>query len=138
MTVIKHKRGAGAPPAAGLEVGELAIDIADAKLYTKIGADVVELGGGGGTGAGMVISETEPANPVDGMQWMDATTAIVWVWDEDKWLEFPAGKGGPSGGTYTLPVSLRGGDIELPLNQDSTRLIVDTRSGPVELPLMAA
>ena len=47
MTVIKHKRGAGAPPAAVLEVGELAIDIADAKLYTKIGPDVVELGGGG-------------------------------------------------------------------------------------------
>ena len=50
MTVIKHKRGAGAPPAAVLEVGELAIDIADAKLYTKIGPDVVEIGAGGSSG----------------------------------------------------------------------------------------
>ena len=141
MTIIKHKRGSGVPLATELEVGELAIDTIAGKLYTKAGGSVVELGGGSSdsTGAGMVISATEPANPVDGMQWMDATTAIVWVWDEDKWLEFPAGKGGDSSNTtYTLPVSVRGGDIQLPLNEDSTKLIVDTRSGPIELPLMAA
>jgi len=142
MTVIKHKRGAGVPSPSGLDVGELAIDIAAAKLYTKIGGSVVELGGGSSdaTGAGMVISETEPVSKVTGMQWMDSTTAIVWVWDDDKWLEFPAGKGGSnSGGAYTLPVGLRYGDmIELPLNADSTMLEVITRNGPVELPLLAA
>jgi len=139
MTIIRHKRGVGIPKAEDLATGEIAIDTATGTAYTKAAGNVVPIGGdGGGTGAGMVISATEPANPVDGMQWMDATTAIVWVWDEDKWLEFPAGKGGTSGGTYTLPVSLRGGDIQLPLNQDSTKLIVDTRSGPIELPLMAA
>ena len=52
---------------------------------------------GGGVGAGMVISDKEPSDPADGMQWLDSTTAIVWVWDEDKWLEFPAGKTGPEG-----------------------------------------
>ena len=141
MTVIKHKRGAGVPSPSGLDVGELAIDIAAAKLYTKIGGSVVELGGGSSdaTGAGMVISATEPVDKVTGMQWMDSTTAIVWVWDDDKWLEFPAGKGGSdSGATYTLPVALRSGEIELPLNADSTMLEVITRNGPVELPLLAA
>jgi hypothetical protein len=92
-----------------------------------------------GSGAGMVISATEPSDPVDGMQWLESTTAMVWIWDEDKWLEFPAGKGGSdSNVTYTLPVTLRSGDAELPLNADSTKLEVITRAGPIELPLLAA
>ena len=92
MTIIKHKRGSGVPAATELEVGELAIDTLAAKLYTKIGNAVVELGGGSsdGSGAGMVISETEPADPETGLQWLEATTGRVWIWDEDKWLEFPA------------------------------------------------
>ena len=49
MTIIKHKRGSGVPPVAELEVGELAIDTIAAKLYTKIGNVVVEIGGGGST-----------------------------------------------------------------------------------------
>lgn len=92
--------------------------------------------------AGMVISETEPAEDerATGMQWLDVggDEPFVWIWDEDKWVEFPAGKAsGGSDTTYTLPVAVRGGDIQLPLNQDSSALIVDTRSGPVELPLAA-
>ena len=51
-------------------------------------------GGEGGAGAGMVISPTEPSDPVTGMQWLDSTTAIVWIWDEDKWIEFPHGFSG--------------------------------------------
>jgi len=43
------------------------------------------------SGGGMVVSATEPADKVDGMMWLDSTTARVWIWDEDKWLEFPAG-----------------------------------------------
>lgn len=143
MTVIKHKRGSGVPSPSGLDVGELAIDIAAGKLYTKIGGSVVELGGGSSdaTGAGMVISATEPVDKVTGMQWLDVSgdEPYVWIWDEDKWVEFPAGKtSGGSDTTYTLPVAVRGDEIQLPLNEDSSALIVDTRSGPVELPLMAA
>jgi hypothetical protein len=48
---------------------------------------------GGGVG-GVHISDTEPSDPEDGMMWLDSTTATVWVWDEDKWLEFPAGGSG--------------------------------------------
>lgn len=94
------------------------------------------------SGAGMVISETEPDEDdrVTGMQWLDVggTEPYVWIWDEDKWVQFPASGGGSDDKTYTLPVSVRGGDLQLPLHENSTKLLVDTRSGPVELPLMAA
>lgn len=50
--------------------------------------------GGEGTGAGMVISPTEPADPVTGMQWLESTTGLVFIWDDDKWLEFPHGDSG--------------------------------------------
>ena len=46
------------------------------------------------TGAGMIIcSETElpPVNErVTGMQWLDSERSNVYVWDDDKWLMFPA------------------------------------------------
>ena len=139
-TTIINKLGKGAPDPSELAVGEIAQDEDTGTLYVKkLTGDVVEVSSDG-SGAGMVISAAEPdeADRVTGMQWLDSTTAIVWIWDDDKWLEFPAGKGGDSDATYTLPVSLRSGDVQLPLNEDSTKLIVDTRSGPVELPLMAA
>lgn len=49
-------------------------------------------GSDGGTGAGMVIQPTEPTEDerVTGLQWLDSTTGRVWIWDDDKWLEFPA------------------------------------------------
>jgi hypothetical protein len=46
--------------------------------------------------SGIFISDTAPASPEDGMMWLDSTTAIVWIWDEDKWLEFPSGAGSES------------------------------------------
>lgn len=140
---ILHKRGTKVPGANDIEVGEVAINSLDGELYVKTdGGNVVAIGGGsGGTGAGMVISATEPSDKVTGMQWLDVSgdEPYVWIWDDDKWVEFPAGKtSGGSDSTYTLPVAVRGGDIQLPLNDESSALIVDTRSGPVELPLMAA
>ena len=53
-------------------------------------------------GAGMVISATEPKDPETGMQWLDSTTAKVWIWDEDKWLEFPVTGSGGVGSTVQI------------------------------------
>ena len=39
--------------------------------------------------AGMILSATEPSAPITGTLWMDANTGIVFIWDADKWLEFP-------------------------------------------------
>jgi hypothetical protein len=73
-------------------------------IDTRIDSIVIGGGGGdgGGSGAGRVISATEPQFPVDGMQWLESTTAMVWIWDEDKWLEFPHGQteGGTPGEDY--------------------------------------
>ena len=102
-TRIIHRRGKGVPAASEFaSVGEILIDTDTGTGYTLREPDgaVVALGGegsGSGTGAGLVISPTEPADPVDGMQWLDSTTARVWVWDEDKWLEFPAAGGSVEG-----------------------------------------
>jgi hypothetical protein len=102
MTTILHKRGTGRPSADDLSVGEIALDTSAGTAYTKLSnGTVVEIGGSGGdsTGAGMVISETEPVDKVDGMQWLEADTGLVFIWDENKWLQFPAGsEGGSSSG----------------------------------------
>jgi hypothetical protein len=55
----------------------------------------------GSSGAGMVIQPTEPTDPVTGLQWMDSATGRIWIWDDNKWLEFPAGGG--SGGIEDAP-----------------------------------
>jgi hypothetical protein len=39
--------------------------------------------------ATLVISDTEPTEKMNGMQWLDVTMGKVFIWDEDKWLEFP-------------------------------------------------
>lgn len=48
------------------------------------------------SGAGMIISETEP-DAVDGTQWLNALTGEVFIYDDGKWLEFPGGKDGAAG-----------------------------------------
>ena len=79
--------------------------------------------GGAGTGAGMVISPTEPADPVTGMQWLESTTGLVFIWDDDKWLEFPHGFSGiedaPEDGSvygrqdgHWVEVSATGGPVD--------------------------
>lgn len=95
---ILHKRGSRPPQPDDLDVGEVALNTLEGKAYTKKDdGTIVEITGGESAGAGLVISPTEPADPVDGMQWLDSTTARVWVWDEDKWLEFPAAGGSVEG-----------------------------------------
>ena len=52
------------------------------------------------SGASMVISETEPTDKVEGMQWMEVPAdgdATMWIYDGDKWLQQPGGKDGADG-----------------------------------------
>lgn len=66
------------------------------------------------TGAGFVISDTEPDEDdrFEGLQWLDTVSATVWVWDGSQWLEFPAG-----GAAYD--------DAEI-------RALIDTNSGYIQ------
>jgi len=52
---------------------------------------------GGGAGAGMVISETEPTDKAEGMQWLNPTNGLVLFWDDEKWLQMPGGVDGADG-----------------------------------------
>ena len=54
----------------------------------------------GGDGAGMVISADEPSDPETGLQWLEASTGRVWIWDDGKWLEFPAAVPEVEGGGF--------------------------------------
>jgi hypothetical protein len=62
----------------------------DSELQDQIDAILAQ------PGAGMVISDTEPEpdDRVEGLQWLDSTTAEVWIWDGERWLEFPVMGGG--------------------------------------------
>jgi hypothetical protein len=93
-TELTIKKGRGTPKDSDLVEAELAIDVDLGTLYSKLADGTIAALNEGGGGAGMVISATEPANPVTGMQWLESTTADVWIWDDDKWLQFPASGGG--------------------------------------------
>lgn len=75
MPTIISKTGTGEPLPENVEVGELAIDLTNSKLYTKSGAIIVELGGGTGTGdvdsvnsgTGIIVDNTDPSNPIVGI-----------------------------------------------------------------------
>ena len=91
MTTIILKKGTGVPPDQSIQEAELAIDATSGNLYSKLTDGTVrQINGGSGDGAGMVIQPDEPADPVTGLQWLESTTGKVWLWDDDKWLEFPA------------------------------------------------
>ena len=155
MTVIKHKRGAGVPSPSGLDVGELAIDIAAAKLYTKIGGSVVELGGGDsgvGGGSAVTISETAPLAPSNGDEWFcsEEGQEALYIFDGEFWF----GATVPSLITkeYAIDALTRSGSVILNLTSDDVlsvktrdgsidwsmegdELIADARTGEVNLPL---
>lgn len=98
MTDIILKQGTGVPLDSDLEVAEVAIDNSTGDMYTKLAnGSVKQLNPEGGTGAGMVISETEPADKVEGMQWLNPTNGLVLFWDDEKWLQMPGGVDGADG-----------------------------------------
>jgi hypothetical protein len=89
MTEITIKRGVGVPASEDIVEAELALDISNGTLYSKLA---------------------------------DGTVAAL-------------NEGG--GVDYTLPVTLRSGNAQLPLTVDGAKLAVMTRGGELELPLAA-
>jgi len=87
-------------PPENPETGDLwySSEAGDEGLYSWDGEVWFAAGGpagsGGGSGAGMVVSATEPTDPIEGMQWLNSDTAEVFIFDGAVWLEFPAGSGG--------------------------------------------
>jgi hypothetical protein len=99
------------PLSTDLEVGELAVNLADAKLYTKnSGGTVIELTGGGGGGASVTVSTTAPVSPSAGDLWWDSEEGKLKIYYTDanssQWVDASAagangldGEGVPAGGS---------------------------------------
>ncbi len=96
------------PTTGDLQLGELAINTYDGKLYTKksvSGVDtIVELSGGGSSSPSYSASSTPPGSPVAGQEWLDTDTGILYTYVNDgnssQWVELgaPGLVGSGSGG----------------------------------------
>ena len=111
---IKHKRGTSNPGSSDLVVGELAINTTDGGLFTKTdGGSVVEIGSGGGGGAGTAAKYLH----VDGTGSQDLGTSAITL-DFDTTIitssdgDFTVGTGGEitvlNAGQYFIEYSATG------------------------------
>lgn len=117
-TPIKIKRSATpakAPSTSDLQLGELAINTYDGKLYTKKDngtASIVEIGAGGGGGQVYTYSATAPSSPSAGDEWLDSGSGILYTYVNDgnssAWVELGGPGVGPKGETGALAVGDRG------------------------------
>lgn len=93
---IKLKRSAvsgSAPDITDLELGEVAINTYDGKMYIKKDdgtESIVEISGGGG-GASVTVSDSAPSSPGAGDLWWDSTTGTLKIYysdaNSDQWVE---------------------------------------------------
>lgn len=100
---VKLKRSAVAsavPTTAQLELGEVAINTFDGKLFIKKNngtESVVEIGAGGGSS--VTVSETAPASPQNGDQWFNSTIGSLNIYysddDTSQWVTV-SGPAGPT------------------------------------------
>lgn len=126
--VIKLKNSGTANSApTSLEVGELAINYADGKIFYKNSSNtIVEFGG-----SGISVSETPPASPSAGDLWFESDTGKTFIYYDSFWVETSGADGsqgttgntGPEGGTTTLTTK---GDILARDASASVRLPVGT------------
>ena len=105
------------PTTGDLQLGELALNTYDGKLYTKKDdgtASIVELSGGGGGGSGgtYTVSATAPGSPAAGDRWLDSDNGIEYTYVNDgnssAWVETGApgvGQPGPPGPNGTTEIS---------------------------------
>lgn len=109
--IIKKSSTAGAvPPAVSLQAGELAVNLADRKLYSKtVGGSVIEIGG-----SAVTMSVTAPASAADGQLWWDSEEGTLKIYYNDgntsQWVDAVAvpnaGVGTSGGVTFAQAAAL--------------------------------
>ena len=106
MTVIKIKNSAvagRAPQSSELNTAELALNLADRKLYSKdAGGTVFEIGVDGQVPSGGTSQRPTGASPGD--LFYDTTVGALLYWDGSVWQEIGVSGETPSGGTSDRPV----------------------------------
>lgn len=74
------------PLTTDLQLGELAINTFDGKLFLKKDngtASIVEIGAGGGGGASVTISDTAPSSPSAGNLWWNSSEGQMYIYYND-------------------------------------------------------
>ena len=78
-----------------IDAGELALNLADGKLYTSNGSSVIDLTGSGG--GGVTVSDTAPSSPTNGALWYYSSDAQLYVYytdiDGSQWVTATGGGG---------------------------------------------
>jgi len=95
---LKRSSVAAKVPATGdLQLGELALNTFDGKLYTKKDngtATIVEIGAGSGGGTTFTASSSAPGSPSAGDEWLDTDNGILYTYVNDgnssQWVELGA------------------------------------------------
>jgi hypothetical protein len=95
---IKHKNTSApgkVPQPADIERGEIAVNLADKKLFTKdVNDTIVELGGGG-----ITIADTAPVGAKAGDLWFDSANLRMMIrYDDGSTQQWVVTSGTPSGG----------------------------------------
>lgn len=96
------------PTTADLQIGEIAINLADGKIYTRNATGVIQLSSSGGGGsASVTIGTTPPSTPTAGQFWYDSQNGALKVYyadaDSSQWVDVigtvvgPIGPAGPTG-----------------------------------------
>lgn len=76
--ILKKSTTPGAIPLVGdLAQGELAVNVADRKLYTNNGSAIVSLG--------IYVNATAPSSPIEGDLWYDTATDSLKSYDGSAW-----------------------------------------------------
>ena len=86
---IKNSGTANSAPTS-LEVGELAINYADGKIYYRNASNAVVEFASAGSG-GIPASDTPPSSPVAGDLWYESDTGKTFVYYDSFWVEIGAG-----------------------------------------------
>lgn len=102
------------PTTGDLQLGELAVNTYDGKLYMKKDngtASVIEIGAGGGGGTNTYTqSATAPASPSVGDRWLDTDNGIEYTWltdaDGGQWVETGGASGGNVGRVQLLGTAI--------------------------------
>jgi hypothetical protein len=119
---VKNSSDPGkAPDAADLQVAELALNVADKKLYSKdVAGNVFEI-----NSSQVSISETAPANPKAGQLWwadsdIDDGGGRLYVWTGDEWVDTSLPGGGSGGGSGDGLTESEANDLYLSKVNDDT------------------
>lgn len=111
--LLKKSSVAGKVPlTTDLDFGELALNYADGKLYFKTAAGTIgsfSTTGGSSGGGQFTFSDTAPADPAPGDEWLHSTTGIKYTYVDDgssqQWVAIETESSiatGGSGGATTL------------------------------------